>query len=141
MQYKDKNIKDYPGIILEGSYQNLMNIKQLKETHPKKEIKLTNYQLGEKQTITIGDYAMFSIKEQKGNLGYQFTFSNLIKLHRGKNKEFPGMETHVIEHKMGTRYDLVISGLGIITFKSHFQELELNIPKGIKFNLIRSLYQ
>src|SRR5210317_1051293 len=44
LEYEDKIIKDYPGIILEGSYQNIMTIEQLKETHPKKEIKVSNYQ-------------------------------------------------------------------------------------------------
>ncbi len=142
LDYQDRVIKDYPGIILEGSYQNIMNIEQLKETHPKKEIKITNYQLNDHQTITIGEYAQFSVKEAVGRMGYQFTFSNLLELHRGKykeneNKEF---ETHSITHKAGTRYDVIISGLGIITFKSNGQQLELSIPKGVRYKVVNSLY-
>ncbi len=142
LEYEDKIIKDYPGIILEGSYQNIMTIDQLKETHPKKEIKVTNYQLNDFQTIKIGDYAEFHILESNDRNGYQFTFSNLIEFHRGKykvhNEEF---ETIDIEHHKGTRYDLIISGLGIITFKSNGQKIKLSLPKGVKFNLINSLYQ
>ncbi len=142
LEYEDKIIKDYPGIILEGSYQNIMNIDQLKETHPKKEIKVTNYQLNDYQTIKIGDYAEFHILESNDKNGYQFTFSNLLEFHRGKykqhNEEFI---TYEIEHKKDNRYDLIISGLGIITFKSNEQKIKLSLPKGVKFNLINSLYQ
>ncbi len=144
LEFKDKLIKDYPGIVLEGSYQNIMNIEQLKETHPKKEIKVSNYQLNGFQTIKIGDYANFNILDQDEKLGYQFTFSNLIELHRGKyNKDNENNDfiTHQIEHKKGNRYDIIISGLGIITFKSKGQKLNLELPKGVKFNIINSLYQ
>ncbi len=142
LEYEDKILKDYPGIILEGSYQNIMNIDQLKETHPKKEIKVTNYQLDNNQTIKIGDYAEFHLLNSNQKMGYQFTFSNLLEFHRGKykgdNTEFV---TYDIEHKSGNRYDLIISGLGIITFKSNGQKIKLSIPKGVKYNLIYSLYQ
>ncbi len=142
LEYEDKIIKDYPGIILEGSYQNIMNIDQLKETHPKKEIKVTNYQLGDNQTIKIGNYAEFHILESSDRNGYQFTFSNLLEFHRGKYKgDNTELETFDIEHSNGHRYDLVVSGLGIITFKSNGQKIKLSIPKGVKFNLINSLYQ
>ncbi len=142
LEYQDKIIKDYPGIILEGSYQNVMSIDQLKETHPKKEIKVTNYQLNDFQTIKIGDYAEFHILDSDEKNGYQFSFSNQVEFHRGKykihNNEF---ETKDVEHKKGHRYDLIISGLGIITFKSNGQKIKISIPKGVKYNLINSLYQ
>ncbi len=142
LEYEDKIIKDYPGIILEGSYQNIMTIDQLKQTHPKKEIKVTNYQLSDFQTIKIGDFAEFHILESEDRNGYQFSFSNHIEFHRGKYKQHNNeFITHEIEHKSGVRYDLVISGLGIITFKSNNQKIKLSIPKGVKFNLINSLYQ
>ncbi|NQX83438.1 MAG: hypothetical protein HRS50_01830, partial [Mycoplasmataceae bacterium] len=134
-------IKEYPGIILEGRYQNIMNIVQLKETHPKKEIKLTNYQLNNNQTISIGDYAKFNIINQLNKIGYQFTFSNLVKLHRGKYSKHNNFVTHPINIGKENRYDIIISGLGIITFKSIGQKLEIELPKGVKFNLIKSLYQ
>lgn len=143
LDYEDKIIKDYPGIILNGSYQNIMTINQLKETHPKKEIKVTNYQLNDNQTIKIGDYAEFNVLDSTDKNGYQFTFSNLVELHRGKYKGLQNaeFETHNIEHKEGKRYDLIISGLGIITFKSNKQKITLSLPKGVKFNLVNSLYQ
>lgn len=141
MKFDNKIIKDYPGIILEGSYQNIMDIDQLKLTNPKKEIRVSNYQLNSFQTIDINEFAQFSIKEQSGNKGYQFTFSNLVKLNRSKYKENSKFESCILDHKKGNRYDLIISGLGIITFKSEGQVLELNLPKGVKYNLINSLYQ
>ena len=140
LNYKDKIIKDYPGIILNGSYQNIMDIKQLKETHPQKEIKITTFQLNEHQTISIGDYAYFSIKKQNNKLGYQFTFSNLVKLHRSKYKDIPNMINHKIKHRTNKKYDLIISGLGIVTFKSNNQELFLSLPEGVNFILVNSLY-
>lgn len=144
LEFKDKIVKDYPGIVLEGSYQNIMNIKQLKQTHPKKEVKVINYQLNNEQSLNINDYAIFNILEQKNKLGYQFTFSNLIEIHRSKyknkiiNKDFIN---HEIKHKPGERYDLIISGLGTITFKSMGQEITLELPKEVKYNLIKSLYK
>lgn len=142
LEYEDKIIKDYPGIILEGSYQNIMNIDQLKETHPKKEIKISNYQLSNFQTINIGDYAFFSILDSSEKNGYQFTFSNLVSINRSKYKELNnGFISYDINHKKGNRYDIIISGLGIITFKSNGQKIKLSIPKGVKFNVINSLYQ
>ncbi len=142
LEYEDKIIKDYPGVILEGSYQNMMTIDQLKETHPRKEIKVTNYQLNDFQTIKIGDYAEFHILESPKNSGYQFTFSNLVEFHRGKQKYHnQDFETFEIKHNKGNRYDLIISGLGIITFKSNGQTIKLSLPRGVKYNLINSLYQ
>lgn len=141
LQYEDKIIKDYPGIILKGSYQNIMDIEELKETHPKKEIKVSNYQLNDQQTIEIGKYAKFNILEQEGKEGYQFTFSNLVELLRTKfkgNKE--EFIEHEINHESNKRYDIIISGLGIITFKSKGQKLTLELPKDVVFNVVPSLY-
>lgn len=142
MNFKDKLLKDYPGIVLEGSYQNIMSVDQLKQTHPSKEIKISNYQLNEFQTISIGKFARFNILDQFEKQGYQFTFSNMVDLHRSKyqekNDKFIKYE---LEHNPGMRYDLIISGLGTITFKSDEQILILEIPKGVKFNLVPSLYQ
>ncbi len=141
LTYKNKKIKDYPGIILKGSYQNILSREELKETSPLKEILIKNYQLSNHQTISIGDYAFFHILSSENVNGYQFMFSNLVKLHRGKYKNKEHMESYEINHKKGNRYDLIISGLGIITFKSNGQKLILQLPKDIKFNLVRSLYE
>ncbi len=142
LEYEDKIIKDYPGIILEGSYQNIMDVDQLRMTHPKKEIKVTNYQLNDNQTIDINGFAQFHVLDSEDKNGYQFTFSNLVELHRGKYKDVNAeFETYDINHKEGSRYDIIISGLGIITFKSNKQTIKLTIPKGVKYNLINSLYQ
>lgn len=143
LEFDNKIIKDYPGIILEGCYQNIMTIDELKQTSPKKEIKVSNYQLNDFQSLSIGDYAKFNILEQEGKLGYQFTFSNLVEIFRTKYKdiEIEDWESHELDHKNGNRYDIVISGLGIITFKSNGQKLVLQLPRGVKFNLLPSLYQ
>ncbi len=65
-----------------------------------------------------------------------------LDFNRGKYKNIHNnqLETYDIKHKKGIRYDLIISGLGIITFKSNEQKIKLSIPKGVKFNLIESLY-
>lgn len=143
LEFKDKIINDYPGIILEGCYQNIMSIDELKQTFPKKEIKVSNYQLNEYQTISIGTFAKFNILEQKNKLGYQFTFSNLVEIFRNKykNEIIDNWIDHEIKHQSGKRYDIIISGLGIITFKSNNQKLILQLPKGVKFNILPSLYQ
>lgn len=141
LKYQDKIIKDYPGIILKGSYQNIMDIDQLKESHPQKEIKVSNFQLNDHQSIWIGDYAKFNILDQDIKSGYQFTFSNLIEVTRTKLKDaIENFITHEIKHEKGKRLDIVISGLGIITFKSNGQTLSLELPEGVEFNVIPSLY-
>lgn len=141
LSLKDKIIKDYPGIFLEGSYQNLMTISQLKDTHPKKEIKVTNYQLDSMQSISIGNYAYFNILESDKKMDYQFSFSNIINLKRTRYREENPFKSIPVKHTMGKKYDIIISGLGIITFKSKGQKLSINLPKGVKFNIIDSLYQ
>ncbi|BDU67597.1 MAG: ribosome biogenesis GTPase YqeH [Candidatus Tyloplasma litorale] len=143
LNFQNKKIKDYPGFYLKGNYQNIMTINQLKETNPNKEIKVKSFQLSSFQSIFIGDYARFNIKNSDFKSGYQFTFSNLILLKRKKyvKNNDKNFIIHNIKHKNKIRYDLIISGLGIIHFKSEQQELEIELPKGVNFNLIKSLYQ
>gem|GEM_PF-2710368 len=141
IEFKDKIIEDYPGFILSGSYQNIMTSNDLKKTNSSKEIKVVNYQLNEGQTINIGNYAFFNVKKANDKKGYQFSFSNLVKLSRSKYSIKEEMILYELDHNQGIRYDLIISGLGKITFKSDLQKLELQLPKGVKYNLIKSLYQ
>ncbi len=142
LKYKNYLIKDYPGFYLEGNYQNIIDSKNLKLINPQKEIKLLNFQLKDYQMVSLDKYGFFVLKESKYKNGYQFTFSNRVDLKRSKykNDNLVNFSKIKIDHSKGNRYDLIISGLGIITFKSNEQEIELYLPKEVKYNLVKSLY-
>lgn len=146
LKYKNKIISDYPGIFLNGNYQNLLSEKELKIINPKKEIKVKNYQLFQNRMICIGNYAKFNIVKSLKKSSYQFTFSNFIDIKNCKinnvkinlNKEYNKYEINLL--KVNNKYDLIISGLGIITFKFIDQNLELFLPKKVNYNIVESLY-
>lgn len=144
LDFNGTKVNDYPGLILKGNYQNIIDKTSIKKINPKKEMKIINFQLNEKQFINIGNFCFFYVNTSKNKSGYQFLFSNDIRIERRKNidksilKEFNKKEIEGIDKK---RYDLIISGLGIITFNlDKNQKIELFLPKGIKFNLVESLY-
>ena len=140
LKFENKIINDYPGLLLHGSYQNKMNISQLRETNFNKENKVINYQLGENQSMNVGNYLIFSVKDTSEKNGYQFLFSNLINIYKSKYRVNNEFKKYLIKHKKNRRYDLIISGLGIITFQSMNQTIELQLPKNINFNIIDSLH-
>lgn len=141
----EKKIIDYPGFYLEGNIQNFLTGNQLKLIIPRKEIKVKTLQLHNNQLVRIGEYAHFVIVESKQKCGYQFSFSNDIEITRHKFSNFYESSKEMIEYKVKPlgkvyRQDIIISGLGVITFSNIDQELMVRVPKGIKIDIVESLY-
>lgn len=139
-----KEIVDYPGFYLESNIQNILGKEDLKLLIPRKEIKVKTNQLLDNQIIRIGDYASFIVAKSEMKSGYQFTFSNDIKESRHKwNQEKPKFDftEHKIKPMEGKkRQDIIISGLGVITFNNFGQDLRVFAPKGVAINVVESLY-
>lgn len=144
LDLEGKKIIDYPGFYLETNIQNILSKDELKFVIPRKEIKVTTRQLLDNQIVRIGKYAEFIVSEAKDKSSYQFTFSNDIEETRHKwNQVKPkkGMVKHEIKPLNGIeRQDIIISGLGIVTFKNLEQKLYINAPKGVGVDVVESLY-
>jgi ribosome biogenesis GTPase A len=143
LNLNNKIIKDFPGLILVGSYQNLLSKEELKIINPKKEIKIKNFQLKNNEGIRIEKYLYIKLNSKEPQ-GYQFIFSNLLNLYKLRYNFYIDNEimvSHFIENKSIGRFDLIISGLGIFTFKSNNQKIEIILPKGINFNIVESIFK
>jgi len=137
-------VTDYPGFILETSMHNQLTQDQLKIMLPEKEINVVNYQLNEGQIVSIGDLVHFETTKQEENLGYQFMFSNEAEYHRGKkeNKDLSEFEKIEINPLQGAgRQDIIISGIGIITFQNKGQKLTVHLPKGVSVSVVKSIFK
>ncbi len=146
LKLENTKVFDYPGFILEGSYQNLLSPKEISKFNSKKEIKVINYQLSDEQIIK-DNFDKFYIKvTPQEKCGIQFMISNDVKLSRHKsskieiNKEYKEVVINPLE--TFDRQDIIISGIGIITFKkSQKEKITLYVPKEIKINVLKSIFE
>ncbi len=131
-------IYDYPGFLLKGSYQNLLNPEQMEAVMAKKEIRILNFQPTKPSMYSIAKGWAFFFIETPSPI--QFQISNELDVAR-VNAEKPIDETfecHDIEIT-GDRKDIIISGLGKFTVKKRTKG-KLFLPKGIRFNIVDSIY-
>ncbi len=138
------NIIDFPGFILPGNYQNVLEPNILDQITSKKELKSIVYQLKSNQTISIGDLCYFNVLNSPEISDYQFLFSSAIELKRSK-LENSKVSSDFITHELTfsakiTRVDIIISGFGIITTWNKNQKLTIQLPRGIIFNVVESIY-
>lgn len=145
LELGDIKFNDYPGFSLSSSYQNIVPSSLLKVINPNKEIKIKNYQLNINQLINIDQYAQFiTLGIDKKKEDYQFIFSNNVKIERTKfnsekiDKKYKKVELENLYKNK--KYDLIISGLGIITFKRTSRKLIIFLPKNVKYNLLESIF-
>ncbi len=118
-------IIDTPGILLENSIDNYIDIKTLKKITPKKTIKPITYQIKTKQFIIIENL----LKLELENNNITIFVSNELKVdHYFKDKQLD-LETKQIE--VDSNNDLVISGLGFIKF-SKKETINISVIKGVK---------
>ncbi len=141
------SIIDYPGFIKRDSFQFNLSPSDLKLVNSKKEIKVINYQLEDKQTIEIlENKCYFEVEKSKNKNGYQFLFSNSLELSRHKNSFLKEkindlQKKEITPLKNTKRQDIIISGLGIITFKNLNQKLNIYLPKNINVYVVESLFE
>ena len=105
----DLTIIDTPGILEEGNLIDVIDSKYLSKIMPKKKINPRVYQIKGKQIINIED--IISIETSDTNIVVYV--SNSLKITRDYNKQIDGMEFNLNKNE-----DLVIPGLGFITFKN-----------------------
>lgn len=133
-------IFDYPGFLLKGNYQNILDIKDIEKVMPKKEIKVRNFQTFPKSMYSINDLIFLGIDNDKNDV--QFHFSNEIDINRvnyEKTINLTSKEFKVFEIRTNKKSDLIISGFGFITIGKNFKG-KLILSKGINFNIINSIY-
>ena len=146
LELDGKQIIDYPGFFLNGNYQNILGKEELRKAIPRKEIKVKTYQLENDQLMNIGDLAYFTIGNSESKLGYQFTFSNDFEIERHKlDKKGNVVPKEFVEIKIKPlnnieRQDIIISGLGNITFYNLGEELSVYVPEGVSVDVVESLY-
>jgi len=101
------NIIDTPGILIENSYYDILNGKQLKKVIPKKEIKPITYQIKEHQYIIIDEYGMLELE----NMNVTLFMSNTLNIKRIYKKPI----NKLVETEIDVdNCDIVIHGLGFI---------------------------
>lgn len=146
---------DTPGLVEDGQLIHYLDIADYKYIQTKKEIKARNYQLNDNQSIFIGGLACFSfISGEKTS--FNFFMNNDLNIHRTKYenridlfnnhlndevllpkavnvKKFADFVTHQFEFaEAGLKKDIVILGLGWITFQTNKQLIELSLPPEVK---------
>ena len=101
------NIIDTPGILIENSYYDILNGKQLKKIIPKKEIKPITYQVKEHQYIILDEYGVLELE----NMNITLFMSNALNIKRIYKKPINNLEKTEIDVD---NCDIVIHGLGFI---------------------------
>lgn len=103
----DLNIIDTPGILIEKSFYDILNGKELKRVIPKKEIKPISYQIKQKQYIVIDKYGIIETE----NMNIIIYMSNQLNIKRFYKKIDTNLEKRSLEID---NEDIVINGLGFI---------------------------
>ncbi len=137
---------DYPGFILKGSYQNLMNKNDLKKFNPKNEIKQITYQLINDQLICDKDEKFFIETNSTNKLNLSFLISNsvIISRHKKEKKEINKkyVKHEIVLNKNYLKQDIIISGIGIINLKKGNDfKISIYLPENINFNVLKSIYE
>lgn len=124
---------DTPGLLSEGSLENIVDVKTLKKITPKQEIKPITYQIKSKQYIIIDDL----VKLELANNNITIFMANNIKKDRYyKDKEISDLVTKVIS--VNKNEDIVISGLGFIKVTKK-EVIKISVPENVKVYTRESL--
>lgn len=147
-------IYDTPGIVIDEQMIHSLAIADYKYLQNKTEIKSRMFQLNELQTLFFGGLASFSIVSGPKE-GYACYANNAIDIHRTKYenhielydkhkddtllvpkaidvKEYNDFTIHTFKLKKdGSKKDIVILGLGWISFNANGQVIEVAVPKNV----------
>ncbi|MEG2609917.1 MAG: GTPase [Bacilli bacterium] len=118
---------DTPGLLSEGSIENVVDIKTLKKIVPKKEIRPITYQVKVEQWIVIEDLLKLNLK----NNNITIFMSNTLNISR-YFKDKPIENLKEIDIKIGRNEDLVINGLGFIKFTKP-ETIHLSLLPGVTY--------
>ena len=124
---------DTPGLLSDGSIENIVDVKTLKKIVPKREIRPITYQVKCEQWICIEDLVILNLK----NNNITLFISNSLKIDRFfKDKENKELVTHELDIK--GHEDLVINGLGFIKFTKN-EHVKISVPKKVSIYVRKSL--
>lgn len=153
----DDNVSlyDTPGLVIKEQMIHHVNLEDYKYLEIKKEVKARIYQLNDQQSLFFGGLACFSfISGQK--TGFNCFMNNELEIHRTKleraenlfddhfNDDLLVPKTNDIEkfsdfkihrftfNKDDGKKDIVILGLGWITFEAVDQMIEIAVSKHVK---------
>ncbi len=153
---------DTPGIVEPKQIIHYLKIKDYRYIQNKSEIKARNYQLESQQAIFIGGLACFCFKSGT-KTNFTFFINNKIKLHRTKLENVQSLyDEHLEDNLLVPRYeeelvfndlkrhyffiedinekvDLVIDGLGWISFEANEQEIEIFTHKNVGVGLRKAI--
>ena len=124
---------DTPGLLVEGSIENIISVDLLKKIVPKSEIKPITFQVKNESTIVVED--IFKLLLSNNNI--TIFMSNALKIERYyKDKDILNLEEKEILVKKGE--DLVISGLGFVKFTKD-EKVKVGLIKGVNIYTRKSL--
>lgn len=124
---------DTPGLLSEGSIENIVSVDLLKKIVPNHEIKPITYQIKTESCIIIED--IFKLDLNNNNI--TMFISNNLKVDRYyKTKEIPNLVSKEIMVRKGE--DLVINGLGFIKFTNN-EKVIVSTLEGVKVYTRKSL--
>lgn len=153
---------DTPGIVEEKQIIHYLSIEDYKYIQNKSEVKARNYQLEAQQAVFIGGLVCFCFLEGEKS-SFNFFVNNKIKLHRTKLENietlydehiddnllipkyeeellFKDFKRHVFYlEKEKEKFDIVIDGLGWITFEAKGQEIEIYAHKKVGIKLRKAI--
>ena len=104
---------DTPGLLDKGSMILLASSLMLKKITPKKEVRPISYQIKDFQSLLIEDFMRIDME----NTNVICYMSNALDFRRVYNKKNCNLSSYDID--MRKNQDLVIKGLGFITFKKN----------------------
>jgi ribosome biogenesis GTPase YqeH len=152
------HLYDTPGIINHHQMAHYVSKQELNQIMPKKEIKPMVFQLNEQQTLYFGGLARMDYIKG-GKQSFVCHFSNLINIHRTKlenaddlyekhlgemlsppkdTANFPKLKRYEWMIKE-SKTDIVISGLGWITFPEAGAKVAVYAPEGVSVTIRKSL--
>lgn len=109
----DLRLIDTPGILDSGDMSNYVNLKDLKQIIPKKEIKPRTYQVKTPQIILIDRYARIDVEPLNNVTLY---IANQIPVKRVFSVKGEPLNYEKHEFELSSNQDIVISGLGFLKF-------------------------
>lgn len=152
----DKKVYDYPGIYLEGSYQNILDKDDISVTRFDKEIKPINYGIHMNQSIMIDRAAIFTLIESEENKhNFQIYANGSLKLHKTNSKNIERIlvnekEKFLINEKFeyvtttfkleddGAAYDFILPDIARVRWIGNGQKIEVKHIKGTTIELKES---
>ena len=157
------SLLDMPGLNYQGQMIHYLKVDDLKYVDTKKEIKARTYQLEPRQSVYLGGLACFSYVAGQVRKGFTFYLNNPIALHRAKYDEsYLLYDKHrhdellvpkacnvmtaadfvkhhlIMDHE--ARLDIIIAGLGWISFKANANdEIILALPPHVGYTIRKAL--